>query len=109
MILSRKNIHLTHPKAQKEQSDISLNPQKNNYMSTIKSITVKEFNLMLQRRYLMRLQRCVEAFEALENRPKMVIDFFEALLLQANLDYQHLLSIYLKEKSNEKKEKKNAL
>lgn len=75
-------------------------------MSTIKPITLKAFDLMLQRRYLNRLQRCVAAFDALQNRPKLAIDFFEALLLQANLDYQHLLSIYLKEKNNETKKKK---
>ena len=60
-----------------------------------------------QRRYLKDLTRCVRSLKNLENRPKVVDEIFEALLLQATLDYQYFVGLYIKEKRNEKKEKKN--
>ena len=61
-----------------------------------------------QRRYLKDLTRCVRSLKKLDNRPKVVDDIYEALLLQASLDYQYFVGLYTKEKRHEKKEKENA-
>lgn len=60
------------------------------------------------REYINSLNRCVSCLHDLPSYPPIVEDIFTALLLQASLEFNCLPSNFLKENTNEKKEKKNA-
>lgn len=60
------------------------------------------------REYIDSLNRCVSSLHKLPSSPQVVEDIFTALLLQATLEYNCVVSNFLKNEEYEKKEKKNA-